>query len=144
MKYFHSFVCSLLCKTSFQQGINGWGNKLVKLQVSYLIAFNAWAILFSMSQGLDIFFTLITIFYHSATVQFYMSMFFFASAFLKFFVHCPYNSLMILMLCLSLRMLFREQDSQPSFTPGSCRDSQTRISLISSPCLQTGNTKEKT
>lgn len=132
MKYFHRFLCCLLYKTSLQQRINGWGNKLVKFQVGNLIAFNARTTLFRMSQGLGITFSVITTFHHSATVQFYKCVLFFASVFLKFLVHYPYNSLMILFCCLSPRLAFREQGSQPSLrifvTPGSCRDSQIRAS----------------
>lgn len=48
MKSFHKTVHWFLYKTLFQQGINGGGgNRQVKLQVGYLVAFSAWAALFS-------------------------------------------------------------------------------------------------
>lgn len=148
MKYFHRFLHCLLWKTSFQQGINGRGNKLVKLQVGYLIAFNAWATLQHIPRAWYLLYCnhFFLSFCHCPIL--YVYFFFFASAFLKFLVHYPYNSLMISFRCLSLRLVFREQGSQPSsrifVAPGSCRDPQIRITLISSPCLLTGNTKEKT
>lgn len=52
MKSFHSTIHWFLYKTLFQQGINGGGgNRQVKLQVGYLVAFSAWAALFSTFWG---------------------------------------------------------------------------------------------